>query len=201
MADENTSQSGEQQQTSDQQPTGETEGGSQESEQQNRTPEDVEAYWKNRQSQEARAAAEREKVLREQLSQAQAAAKAAEAKATGTSSAANTEVEVLRQQNENLSRELEQTKQSALIETRKAKYPFASADIDEKAIAIMDEASLAGLNEKLKPTGSSGTRIDPSQAGRPTSGGAPKALNEKTAAELRADLAAQSGEWAEAIKR
>ncbi len=206
MADQNP-QSGEQQTappTEGQQSGEPTEGQSQEPTQQSRTPEDIEAYWKNRQSQEASAAAAREKVLRDQLAAAEARVKEGEVKASAKDAADQTEVERLRALNAELQKQMEQQAAQATAETRKAKYPNAAENLEDNILVSMDEANLAALNEKLKVNvsggASTGTMLDANQAARPQSG-ASKPLDEMTSGELKAQLEAQSESFVESLKR
>lgn len=87
-------------------------------------------------------------------------------------------------------RELETERQRANVEIRKAKYPAIAADLDDQALAVMDEAKLAGLNARLSASGGSSeppSLIDPNSAGRPQ---APTAPAERTSDQIKAELAA-----------
>lgn len=202
MADETTSQTGTEGQPSDGQQTGDTGSQSQGEAQESRSPTDIEAYWKNRQSQEASAAAAREKVLREEVENLKIQVAASQAKDSKTKDAQSSETDLLRQKVGALEQELQDTRQAAVRDTRKAKYPFAAADLDDNVIALMDEANLAALNVKLAPSGNSNfTIIDPSQAGRtPPTGATNKALRDKTTEELKADLKALGPDFVQQIR-
>lgn len=166
-----------------------------------RTPEDVEAYWKNRQSSEAAAFAAKEKALRDEIAALSSRVKDSEVKAATKDAADQTEVERLRQLNQSLTEQLEQTQKAAVAETRKAKYPNAAENLEDGILVSMDEANLAALNEKLKVniSGGTNTRIDANQPPR-SQPGASKPSSEKTAEELKADLASMSEAFAASLK-
>jgi hypothetical protein len=151
--------------------------------QQQRTPEEVEAEWQARHTALGRQHAAETKALRDQLAALSAAQQTAEAAVEGTVS----EAEALRQQLAAQQRLFQQREQEYTATLRATKYPFAAEALEPQVLATMDEAKLAGLEARLTPS-RSGARIDPSTPARnaPT---APKPLEEKTAAELREELA------------
>ena len=167
--------------------TEESQQESQEQESEARTPEEVEAFWKNRQAAEARAHAERERVLREEVEalKRQVDTKRAADAAAGVQTQQS--VQSLQAQLEAAQAELKTERETRIIEVRKAKYPAAAESVKD-AIAAMDEADLAALNERLRSlTAPTGTRIDPNTPGRP-SNGAPSEPREKSIEELKGDL-------------
>lgn len=165
--------------------------------------EEVEAYWKNRQSQEASAHSVREQVLREQVATLEGTAKATRVDEARDTAANQTEVQRLTAENTALREQNSADKAAALTETRKAKYPFAAENIDASTLGQMDEANLAGLNEKLKPSSTGGISptaiMDANAAGRPTPS-ASKPLSEKTREELMSDLKAQGPAFVESFR-
>lgn len=169
-----------------------------------RSPAEVEAFWKNRQSSEAAAFAAKEQALRNEIASLSSQVKEREVKASAKDAADQTEVERLRQLNQTLNEQLEQTKQQAVAETRKAKYPDAAENLEDTVLTQMDEANLAALNARLKVNVSGGSTqgntIDPNQAARPAAGGQ-KPLSEQTSEELKAQLAAQSESFVDSLKR
>ena len=169
-----------------------------------RSPAEVEAFWKNRQSSEAAAFAAKEQALRNEIANLTGKVKESEVKGAAKDAADQTEVERLRQMNQTLTEQLEQTKQSAVAETRKAKYPEAAENLEDSLLTQMDEANLAALNARLKVNVSGGSNqgntIDPNQAARPAAGGQ-KPLNEQTSEELKAQLASQSESFVDSLKR
>lgn len=148
-------------------------------EQQQRTPEQVEAEWQAKQTALGRAHAAETQVLRDQLK----AAQAAQTPATGDSSASEAE---LKRQLADAQKTLQQREQEYTAGLRAAKYPHAADALDPTALAAMDEAKLAGLNERLAPQPASRSfGIDPSTPPRAVG---EKPIEEKSLAELKADL-------------
>lgn len=152
-----------------------------------KTPEEIEAYWRNRVSQKDRAHAAAEKALREELEQLQARASTA-APATGgqpgTESAADAE---LRRKYEETTKALETERAARAIDQRKAKYPaLVQSGVADAIFATADEASLAKLNE-LASDEPRGTMIAPTgpRRGQPV---ADKPLHEMTKVELENKL-------------
>jgi len=168
-----------------------------------RSPEEIEAYWKKRQSQEASAFSAKEQALRQQIADLTSQVKTREVESAKKDAADQTEVERLRQMNQTLQEQMEQMQRQTVAETRKAKYPSAAENLDDTILVSMDEANLAALNEKLKVNISGGTqtnqRIDANQPARTPPGGS-KPSSEKTAAELKADLEALGPAFAESLK-
>lgn len=147
------------------------------------TVEEANAYWQKRMSGKDRAAAAAEQVLREQLAAAEAKANAATTSAGQPAEGGNAEAEQLR-------KELEQERRGRAIDARKAKYPAAAAGLSDEMIAVADEAKLAALQERLADE--PGNFIAPTGPRRPAAPAAGKSLDEKSVAELEADLRAAS---------
>jgi hypothetical protein len=149
-----------------------------------RSPEEIEAIWKNRVSQKDRAHAAEAKALRERAEAAEAkAARTAEAEAEGSSDADQWKAKYEASQ-----KAVEQERTERLIEVREAKYPMAAEALEPEVLAKMDEGKLAALNARLDdgepaPSG----RIDPNAAPRRTPS-PPTSPRDKSVAELEADL-------------
>lgn len=142
------------------------------------TPEDIEAYWRNRQSKEQIAHNAEAKVLRDQLAALQGK--------TAQTAAAPADDAVYKELATRLQTELEQERAARITDTRMAKYPAATQALgDPGLIAAMDEGRLASLNESLRqdppPRG-----VDLNNPQRVMKG--PKSLNEMTTEELKAHL-------------
>jgi hypothetical protein len=106
-----------------------------------RTPEEVEAFWRNRVSKKDKAHAAAERALREQIAslEAQIVPKSTRSSADGGEQS-NTEVAELR-------RQLEEERQARVIDQRKGKYPALARQVGSDSIfANADEATLARLN-------------------------------------------------------
>jgi hypothetical protein len=142
--------------------------------------EEVEAIWRNRMSGKDKAHAAESKALRDRIAALEAKQEASPKQGDG---ADPREAEI-----ERLKQELEQTKVMSAIETRKAKYPFASDSLDDETLARMDEARLAGLNARLgtESEPQRGTFTDPNAAQRRTQKST--SPTEKSADDLKSDL-------------
>lgn len=173
-------------------PVAPVEGAAPEEDQQPKGPQTVEeanAYWQKRMSGKDRADAEEKRVLREALAAAEARSAATAAASSNGQPATGPDPEVAR-----LQRELEQERQNRVIDTRKAKYPQAAANMSDEALAVMDEAKLAGLNARLDDGDLGGTFIAPTSPKRPAV--TPKKPDsEKTVAELQDELRAAAGPY------
>jgi hypothetical protein len=143
-----------------------------------RTPEEIEAYWRNRVSKKDKAHQAAEQALRDQIASLSATRSSADSQ--GTPSAGDSDVAALR-------RELEEERQARVIDQRKAKYPaLAGQGISDAIYATADDASLARLNALADDTAETG-RIAPTAPRRGVPA-AQKPLKDKSAAELLADL-------------
>lgn len=152
-----------------------------------RTPEQVEAIWKNRVAGKDRAHAAETATLREQIEAANRRAEAAEARKRAEDEASMTEAEQWRSKAEAAEQTLARERQERIVEVRTAKYGAAAEHLDEAALATMDEAKLASLNARL--AGGEEPEppvIDPSRPPRRTTD--PAASRERGVAELESDL-------------
>mgnify|MGYP001825072472 CR=1 FL=1 len=158
-----------------------------------RTAEEVEAEYKARLSGKDRAHAAEVAALRAQLESTQGHAQTA----TQQQEAAGDEVAALKRQLAEAQKVNAQTKQEYEQTLRSTKYPFAAEALDPQTLATMDEAKLAGLDARLKPSAPP-VPVDPNtpQGGAP----APKPTSEMSSKELKAELARQSGTFAEELR-
>ncbi len=140
------------------------------------TPEEVEAFWKNRQSNSDKAHAAEAAALRETISSLQGAAKAPESGQSADSTAIV----------EGLQKQLAEERQLRVVDTRAAKFPEAAKALgDDRVLAQMDEGRLANLNESLTPTAP--PRFDANNPARSTASGE-KPLDQMNVDELKAHL-------------
>lgn len=152
-----------------------------------KTPEEIEAYWRNRVSKKDAGHAAAEKALREELEtlrKAQASSTASPASGGQSGTENGGEAADLRRQIEERDRRIEQ--QQKLFE-RKGKYPLLAAQgLEDEVFVTASEASLAKLNA-LADDEPRGTLIAPTgpKRGSPTP---PKPMHEKSKEELLADL-------------
>jgi hypothetical protein len=161
--------------------------------QEGRTPEEVEAFWRKRQSNEAKAHSEETRVLREQLAQAQRAV-STDAASGGSDAAA-----ALQQQVQQLQQQLKQSEQQRIVDTRRAMYPEAAEALaDNVLISQMDEARLAALNAKLGAEAAA-PRMDANNPSRGASVPA-KRIQDMSADELKAVLAQESQAWLNEVR-
>jgi hypothetical protein len=145
---------------------------------------------------------EETRVLREQLAAAQAAAGQTTQAASQTAEQAAQEAARWKAQAEANAAALEQERKARIAETRAAKYPFAAESLGDPGVLMtMDEARLAGLNERLAPAAPTTRKgvMDANGAGRPA---APANIptGEKTSEQLKEDLAAFAPSWTAQIK-
>lgn len=162
-----------------------------------RSPEEVEEFWKRRQSAEAAAFAEKERVLREENTKLQRDLEAKRAAEAGAAAKDQTEVGRLQAELKAAKDALVAEQTRSTIEVRKAKYPEAATSVGD-AIAHFDEADLAALNARLAGATGAPTpppRIDPNTPGRPANGAA-QPQTERSIEELKGDLAAMGPAFA-----
>ena len=159
-----------------------------------RTAEQVEAEYKARLSGKDKAHSAEVAELRRQL---EAAQQTGTMKATEAGEASQS-VEELRKQLAEAEKARQADRQQFEGTLRSTKYPYAAEALDPQVLATMDEAKLAGLNARLTPS-RPGAGVDPSTPPRNTE--VPKPTSEKTAAELRADLARLGPEYAASLRR
>lgn len=147
-----------------------------------KTVEEAEAIWRNRVSGKDRAHNAEVATLRGQITALESQIKA---KPTTGSEDDPREGEVQR-----LRQELEAEKAARVMDSRKAKYPFAADTLDDDTLARMDEAKLAALNARLDDTDvpAPGYRpsLDPNRAARRPS--SPTSPEEKSVDDLKSDL-------------
>jgi hypothetical protein len=140
---------------------------------------------------------EETRVLRDQLAALQAAAGQTTTQASQAVAATSEEAARWKAQAEANAKALEQERQARIVETRQAKYPFAAESLgDPGVIMSMDEARLAGLNERLSPPPATTRKgvMDANGAGRSVGAG-DVPLSEKTSQQLKDDLAKHSPDW------
>lgn len=107
-----------------------------------RTPEEIEAFWRNRVSNKDKAHAAAERALREEIAslKAQASQATRSSGQDGENSQVNAQVAALQ-------KELETERQARIVDQRKAKYPALAAQAgSDDLFRISDEATLAKLN-------------------------------------------------------
>lgn len=148
---------------------------------QTRTPEQVEAEWQAKQSALGRQHAATEQTLRARIAALEAQTASGERTAP--------EQDAIRQENELLRKQLADREVAYAAEMRKVRFPLAAEALDAGVLATMDEAKLAGLEARLTPQAgvAASPRVESSTP--PRNIDQPKPLEEKTAAELKADLA------------
>jgi len=152
-----------------------------------RTPEEVEAIWKNRVAGKDRAHNEEVRVLREQLEAAKAP------KPDGSDS------EDWKTKAEQAEAKLAEKEKAHAVEVRSVKYTAAAEALDPDILASMDEAKLAALNARLAGDEEPPPIIDPSAAPRRTSG-PPTPPREKSVEELESDLKRLEPEYTSALQ-
>jgi hypothetical protein len=132
-------------------------------------------------------------ALRAQLESEQGHAQTA----TQQQEAAGDEVAALKRQLAEAQKQ-NQTQQRDFQQTiRSTKYPYAAEALDPETLATMDEAKLAGLDARLKPS----TPVVPVDPNTPQGGTtAPKPPSEMSSKELKEQLARQAGQFAEELR-
>lgn len=148
-----------------------------------RNAEEVEAEYKARLSGKDRAHAAEVATLKSQIE----ALSGEKAQATSQAEGTLSEVDQLKRQLSEAQKNAKQQEQQYTATLRSTKYPYAAEALDPQVLATMDEGKLAGLDARLKPNTRPGAGVDPSTPPRETA--APKPIDEKSAAELKQDLA------------
>ncbi len=151
-----------------------------------RTPEQIEAIWRNRVAGKDRAHAAEAATLRQQIADYEARL----AQRTQQENAEMSEAEREKARADAAEQQLAAERQARVLDVRKVKYAAAAEHLDEPTLAAMDEAKLASLNARLTDDGE-GTPpppvMDPSSAPR-RSAAPPTSAKEKSVEELEADL-------------
>lgn len=147
------------------------------------TAESVETEYKARLSGKDKAHAAETATLQAQID----ALKGDNSTAASQAKAASTDVETLQKQLAAAQEQGKQQQAQYTAELRSTKYPYAAEALDEQSLAAMDEPKLAGLNARLTPDATPTAPIASSTPAK--NAAATKPMNEKTAEELRADLA------------
>jgi len=157
--------------------------------------------WEKRMSGLQRAHNTETQVLRDQIAALQAASGQTTTQASQTVAETSQEAARWKQLADANAKALAEERQLRVVETRQAKYPFAAESIGDAGVLIsMDEGRLAGLNERLAPPPPSARRVmDANGAGRSLTAGE-KPLKDKTAQELKDDLAKFAPDWVRQIK-
>lgn len=153
----------------------------------------VEAFWKKRVSNKDASHKEAERVLRSQLAEAQKQlSQSATSQASGDSGEQVATARIA---------ELEAQLAAQHIETLKMKYPALAEQVgdDNTIFKATDEATLAKLNASITKDSGPAPVIDHSTPRRSTPTG-PKPTEQKTTAELEADLRKFGPEWQEAVR-
>jgi len=117
------------------------------------TPEDIEAYWRNRISGSDKAHAAAEKVLRDQLAAAQG--KTAQAAPTSDDATAYKELAT------RLQTELETEKAARVTDTRSLKYPAAAQALGDPSLRWTRPASPLSTRACVRTLGGPWTPITP----------------------------------------
>lgn len=159
-----------------------------------RTPEEIEAFWRNRVSKKDKAHLAAEQALRDEIaSLSRQRVAATQSSSTSGNDDPNTERVA------ELQRQLEQERQARVIDQRKAKYPaLAKQGVTDSIFASGDEATLARLNA-LADDNADGGFIAPT-APRRAAPVASKPLNEKSKDELLADLRVASTHYEASLR-
>lgn len=126
-----------------------------------RTPEEVEAYWRNRQSKADSAHAAEAKALRDRLARFEAAEEEKRRAEETARQATMTAEQRMQDQINALTKQLEEKDRNYTVELRKTRFPNVSAELDDAVLAVADEGKLASLEAKLV-TGLGGTATPPS---------------------------------------
>lgn len=151
-----------------------------------RTPEEIEAIWKNRVAGKDRAHAAETATLRQQLEQERRQREALENQRSAEQAGQLSEAEQWKQKAEAAEARAAEIEKQRILDVRTAKYGAAAEALDETVLVAMDEAKLAALNARLSgEEAPPAPVIDPNQPRRPTAS-APS--REKGIEELEADL-------------
>ena len=155
------------------------------------TVEQVEAEWKHRVSQKDLAHNAEQKSLRDRIATLEGTTTTAQAVANGSVG----EVDGLKKLLADSQKTNTQQQQQHQVDLRVVKFPAAAEALDPGALAVMDEAKLAGLEARLTaPASGKAVPVDPSSPARDSS--VPRPLSEKTTKELKADLERLSPQFA-----
>lgn len=164
-----------------------------------RTPEEIEAIWRNRIAGKDRAHSAETATLRQQVEEANRRAAAAEARKQQEEEAELSEAEQWKRKAEEADRRAEAAERQRVLDVRLAKYGAAAEVLDEAALVQMDEAKLAALNARL--TGDEAPTpplIDPSTPRRTSNTTAPP--RERSVAELEDDLKRHAPAFEESLR-
>lgn len=158
-----------------------------------RTPEEIEAFWRNRVSKKDKAHLAAEQALRDEI----ASLTAQRAATPSSSTSGNDDPNAGRVAD--LQRQLEEERNARVVDQRKAKYPaLAKQGVTDSIFASGDEATLARLNA-LADDNADGGFIAPT-APRRAAPVASKPLNEKSKDELLADLKVASTHYEASLR-
>lgn len=159
-----------------------------------KTPEEIEAYWRNRVSRKDAAHAAAERTLRDQIASLQA--KPAATGSDGQPGSGDSEAVAA------LQRQLDEERAARIVDQRKGKYPALVAQgVSDETFASSNEADLAKMNALADDTAATGFMAPTAPRRSTTPPAAAKALHEKTKAELEADLRALSPAYAESLRQ
>lgn len=152
-----------------------------------RTPEEIEAIWKNRIAGKDRAHAAEAATLRQQVEEANRRAAAAEARKQQEEEADMSEADQWKRKAEEAERRAEQVERQRVLDVRNAKYAAAAEHLDESALLAMDEAKLAALDARLRDVDAPPPPlVDPNTPRR--SSNASTEPRERSIAEMEEDL-------------
>ena len=165
------------------------------------TPTGEAETWEKRMSGLQRAHNEETRVLRDQLAALQVAAAGTTAQASQSVAATSEEAARWKAAADANAKALAEERQLRIVETRAAKYPFAAESLGDPGVLVsMDEARLAGLNERLAPPAATRKGVmDPNGSGR-TMGAGEIPLKDKSIEQLKDDLVKYAPDWVRKIK-
>jgi hypothetical protein len=149
-----------------------------------RTPEQIEAIWKNRVAGKDKAHAAETATLRQQIADYEARLTTKQQQDLENM----TEAEQWKAKAKAAEDERDAERQQRVLEVRQTKYTAAAENLDEATLASMDEAKLAALNARL--TGDEAPPppiMDPNTAPKRTSS-PPASSRDKSVEELESDL-------------
>ena len=164
-----------------------------------RTPEEIEAIWKNRIAGKDRAHAAEAATLRQQVEEANRRAAAAEARKQQEDEADMSEADQWKRRAEEAERKAEAAERQRVLDVRSAKYAAASELLDEAALVSMDEAKLAALNARLSDEEApQPSLVDPNTPRRSSS--STTAPRERSIAEMEEDLKRHESAFEESLR-
>jgi len=163
-----------------------------------RTPEEVEAIWKNRIAGKDRAHAAETESLRQQLASEKAARERAEQERQTQQTSEMSESDRWKAEAERERQRADAAEQQRVVDVRVAKFPAAAEHLEPSAMASMDEAKLAALDARLRDDLPVSIN-DPNAPRRQTPAATPPS-GEKSVAELEADLKKHAPAWQESLK-